>query len=178
MTHNFFFSMNSVNLVKWLLYAKQAVSNTRLTNSYLSAHYVPDCCDAKGCACKVLVLVFTGWHMSPAFCTTSCILCHQAAFRGDKTILSLTSAFSQSLWHWNNAHILKFHCILENVLPVAMSISWRKLKLLTFYIVQSRYCCCWQKPSQAASAKRCESSGTENVLSEASETHGLGEFLK
>lgn len=47
MSHTFFFSANSVNLGKCLLYAKQAVSNTRLTNSYLSAHYVPDCCDAK-----------------------------------------------------------------------------------------------------------------------------------
>lgn len=60
MSHNFFFSINSVNLVKCLLSAKQAVSDSRLTNSYLSAHYVPDCCDARGWICKVMGLVFYG----------------------------------------------------------------------------------------------------------------------
>lgn len=150
-------------------------------DSYLSAHYVPDCGDAKGWACKVAVLVFHGMAYAPS------ILHHIMHFvspgglqgREDSPVPYLCFFLSLSETGKKNAQILTFHCILENVLPVARSISWRKLKLLTFCIVQSRCCCCcWQKPSQAASAKRCRSSGTENALSEASETQGLGEFLK
>lgn len=86
--------------------------------------------------------------------------------------------FSTPLTLLRKAQILTLHCILEHVIPGAISASWRKLKLLTFYTAQNRGCCCRCKPSQGASAKRCENFGTGNVLSVASETRGLAEFLQ
>lgn len=101
------------------------------------------------------------------------------SFQGDKTLLSLPLLLlnPMKLKKEPNFFILEPR-ILEHVIPVAILIPRRKLKLLTFCTAQNRHCCCWCKLSQAASAEYCGNSETGNVLSEASETQGLTEFLK
>ena len=173
-----FSSINNVNLVKCLLCAKQVVSNAPLTNTYWESITCQLCWDAEGGACKGLALGFQGLTYVPNKPHGIMHFVSPGSLQGREDNPVPTSGFSQSLWNWKKAQILTLHCILAHVLPAAMSISWRKLELLTFYTAQSRHCCCWHQPSQAASAECCENFGTENVLSEASETHGLDEFLK
>lgn len=154
------------------------VSNAPLTNTCWESTTCRLCCDAEGKACKGLVLGFQGLTYVPDKLHGIMRFLSPGGLQGREDNPVPTSAFSRSLWNWKKAQILKLHCILDHVLPVEMSISQRKRKLLTFYTAQSRHCCCGRQPFQASSAERCENFGTENVLSEASETRRLDEFLK
>lgn len=133
-------------------------------------------CDAK--TRKVLVLGHQGMTFVPNTLHIIIRFVSPGSFTGRQDTPVSTCAFPQPLWNWKKAQILTLQCILEHAVPVAMSPGQRKLVLLTFCTAQSRHCCCGHTPSLAASAKCCENFGTENVLSEASETHGRAEFLK
>lgn len=139
-------SINSVNLIEYLLHAKHIGFQHSLGKYVDSPPRARLRCDAKGWTFKLLGLGLHGMTICPQQTA------HHHAF----------CVIGQPLGRWDT--------------PVPT--GQRKLKLLTLYTAQSRYCCCWHKPSQAASAKCYKNFVIENVLSEASETPGQAEFLK
>lgn len=165
-----FSTINSVNLIEDLLGAEQVASNIQLDKCLLRVSVVKPKADPVKPQCWVS----EGWSISRHRLH---VIMHFVSPSG-KTHSCLHPCFFSILLKLTKVQILTLHRLLEHGILVAISTSWRKLRLLTFYTAQNRYCCCQDKPAQAASAKCCENFGTENVLVEVSETRGLAEFLK
>lgn len=125
MSHNFFFKyqqcrLNWVPTMCWASCFHCSLDKYVLRTYHVHGSAVMPKAESVRSGCWV----FKGWRLPPTHCRASRILCHQPAFMGDETLLSLPVLFLNLSETEKKAQILTLHCILEHVLSAGGGLSY------------------------------------------------------